>query len=116
MRNSRTNRTKFSTVVSNSALPNSAVATVGSPHTPLWLMRDHQLTTLDEQELFDHAQEYARRIDVFLIQREKSVLSKIIAIGGASLKGPLAHLPSSPFFMAVTMHSGCQSPGQPSSL
>ena len=49
-----------------------------------WLMRDRKLTTLNEDELFDHAQEYARRIDTFLIQREKSVLSKLVAIGGAS--------------------------------
>ncbi|MEN6434640.1 MAG: amidohydrolase, partial [Anaerolineaceae bacterium] len=30
------------------------------------------------------SQEYAQKIDVFLIRREKSVLSKLIAIGGAS--------------------------------
>jgi 5-methylthioadenosine/S-adenosylhomocysteine deaminase len=48
-----------------------------------WLMRDHNLTTLDESELLYQADEYARRIDTFLIQREKSVLSKLVAIGGA---------------------------------
>jgi 5-methylthioadenosine/S-adenosylhomocysteine deaminase len=49
-----------------------------------WLMRDRQLTTLDDQALILQAEEYARRIDIFLIQREKSVLSKLIAIGGAT--------------------------------
>ncbi len=49
-----------------------------------WLMRSHQLTTLQETDLYQHAQEYARHIDTFLIQREQSVLSKLIAIGGAS--------------------------------
>lgn len=49
-----------------------------------WLMRDRQLLTLNPEELIEQANEYARRIDIFLIQREKSVLSKLIAIGGAS--------------------------------
>lgn len=48
-----------------------------------WVMRDHQLLTLNEAELVYGAQEYARHIDTFLIQREQSVLSKLIAIGGA---------------------------------
>jgi 5-methylthioadenosine/S-adenosylhomocysteine deaminase len=48
-----------------------------------WLMRDHQLTTLDEENLLKQAEEYARQIDTFLIEREQSVLSKLIAIGGA---------------------------------
>jgi 5-methylthioadenosine/S-adenosylhomocysteine deaminase len=48
-----------------------------------WLMRQRQLTTLKVDELYRHAEEYARRIDTFLLQREKSVLSKLIAIGGA---------------------------------
>ena len=49
-----------------------------------WLMRDHNLTTLNEPELLAHANEYARQIDIFLIQREQSVLSKLVAIGGAT--------------------------------
>jgi 5-methylthioadenosine/S-adenosylhomocysteine deaminase len=49
-----------------------------------WVMRDRKLTSLDERELLQNAQEYARRIDYFLIEREQSVLSKLIAIGGAS--------------------------------
>ena len=49
-----------------------------------WLMRDHQLLTLNESDLITEAAEYARRIDAFLLEREHSVLSKLIAIGGAS--------------------------------
>jgi 5-methylthioadenosine/S-adenosylhomocysteine deaminase len=49
-----------------------------------WLMRDRELTTLDEEALLRNANEYARKIDTFLIQREKSLLSKLIAIGGAA--------------------------------
>lgn len=48
-----------------------------------WLMRQRQVLTLDDAELLSAAAEYARRIDAFLIQREQSVLSKLIAIGGA---------------------------------
>ena len=48
-----------------------------------WVMRDDQLTTLDEKTLLTRAEDYARRIDQFLIAREHSVLSKLIAIGGA---------------------------------
>jgi 5-methylthioadenosine/S-adenosylhomocysteine deaminase len=49
-----------------------------------WVMRDKKLANLDEADLLQKAQEYARRIDMFLIEREQSVLSKLIAIGGAS--------------------------------
>jgi 5-methylthioadenosine/S-adenosylhomocysteine deaminase len=48
-----------------------------------WLMRDKQLLTLDETDLRHRAAEYARKIDAFLVEREGSVLSKLIAIGGA---------------------------------
>jgi 5-methylthioadenosine/S-adenosylhomocysteine deaminase len=48
-----------------------------------WLMRDRQLLTLNELELLQAGQEYAGRIDTFLTQREQSLLSKLIAIGGA---------------------------------
>lgn len=48
-----------------------------------WLMRDRELLTLDEENLLQAAAEYAQRIDTFLIEREGSVLSKLIAIGGA---------------------------------
>jgi 5-methylthioadenosine/S-adenosylhomocysteine deaminase len=48
-----------------------------------WLMRTKQLLTLDEAQMVQAGQEYARKIDAFLIRREQSVLSKLIAIGGA---------------------------------
>lgn len=48
-----------------------------------WLMHERKLLTLNEAVLLKQAQEYAHRIDTFLIQREKSVLSKLVAIGGA---------------------------------
>jgi 5-methylthioadenosine/S-adenosylhomocysteine deaminase len=47
-----------------------------------WLMQDRRLTTLDEEELLKQSQEYAQKIDHFLIHREQSVLSKLVAIGG----------------------------------
>ncbi len=47
-----------------------------------WLMRNHTLLTIKEEELIKQANEYARRIDIFLIEREKSVLSKLVAIEG----------------------------------
>jgi 5-methylthioadenosine/S-adenosylhomocysteine deaminase len=49
-----------------------------------WLMRDRKLLTLNESELLAQAGDYAKRIDQFLIEREQSVLSKLIAIGGAT--------------------------------
>lgn len=49
-----------------------------------WLMRARQLLTLDENALLQAAQDYARKIDTFLMAREQSVLSKLIALGGSS--------------------------------
>jgi 5-methylthioadenosine/S-adenosylhomocysteine deaminase len=49
-----------------------------------WLMRDRRLLALDENELRSAAADVARRIDLFLINREQSVLQKLIAIGGAT--------------------------------
>lgn len=49
-----------------------------------WLMQARQLATLDEKDLLAQAEAYARRIDAFLIRREKSVLSKLIALSNAT--------------------------------
>jgi 5-methylthioadenosine/S-adenosylhomocysteine deaminase len=49
-----------------------------------WVMQDRILKTLNEADLIKQASEYARRTDQFLIEREQSVLSKLIAIGGAT--------------------------------
>ena len=48
-----------------------------------WLMRDRRLLTLQEDDLLAEAQAIARRIDTFLIAREGSILSKLIALGGS---------------------------------
>ena len=48
-----------------------------------WLMRAHNLLTLNEEELLVKAHGVARKIDAFLIAREQSVLSKLIALGGS---------------------------------
>lgn len=49
-----------------------------------WLMREHCLSYPDETQLLQQAQEYAQKIDAFLVQREKSVISKLIAIGNTT--------------------------------
>ena len=46
-----------------------------------WLMRERELLTLDEQALLDEAAVVASKIDAFLIEREESVLSKLLVIG-----------------------------------
>ncbi len=48
-----------------------------------WIMQDRKLNTINEADLLTQAEEYSRKIDIFLIQREKSLLSKLVAIGGA---------------------------------
>jgi len=48
-----------------------------------WLMREHKLLTLNEEELILQARELATKIDAFLTEREQSVLSKLIALGGS---------------------------------
>ncbi len=49
-----------------------------------WIMRDHIIDCLDEQALIDESQVVAAKIDKFITKREKSILSKLLAIGGAS--------------------------------
>lgn len=48
-----------------------------------WLMRQAVLQTIDEKPLMESAADYAKKMDVFLAAREDSVLSKLVAIGGA---------------------------------
>lgn len=50
----------------------------------VWLYRDHQLLTISEKDLLEQADNYAKLIDKFLFAREKSVLSKLIALGGST--------------------------------
>jgi len=49
-----------------------------------WLMRDRELLSVDVEALRAEAAEVARKIDHFLIEREESVLSKLLAIGGVA--------------------------------
>ncbi len=49
-----------------------------------WLMRDRKLLTVDEEALLAEADSYAHRVDTFLIKREQSVLSKLVAIESAA--------------------------------
>ncbi|MGB8252820.1 MAG: amidohydrolase family protein [Anaerolineaceae bacterium] len=49
-----------------------------------WLMRDRQLLTLDEVDLLSQAQVYAKKIDAFLLVRERSLLSKLVAISSTT--------------------------------
>jgi 5-methylthioadenosine/S-adenosylhomocysteine deaminase len=49
-----------------------------------WVLRNRALLTLNESDLIERAEEYAKRIDIFLIEREQSILSKLVAIGGAA--------------------------------
>ena len=49
-----------------------------------WLMHNRELLTLNEKELTASAQEYARKIDTFLMAREQSVFSKLVALGGSA--------------------------------
>jgi len=63
-----------------------------------WLMRDRSLLTINETDVALAAADYAKRIDVFLIKRERSILSKLVAIGGVTqeesfevqIKAPIA--------------------------
>jgi 5-methylthioadenosine/S-adenosylhomocysteine deaminase len=48
-----------------------------------WLMRNRSLLTLNEAELVAQAADVGKKIDAFLIEREQSVLSKLIALGGS---------------------------------
>ncbi|MBP7690917.1 MAG: amidohydrolase [Anaerolineales bacterium] len=71
-----------------------------------WLMREQKLLTVDERDLLLAAGDYAKRIDHFLIQREGSVLQKLIAIGGAVEEESFevqvkAHLPAAEPVLSV---------------
>ncbi len=48
-----------------------------------FLMREKELLTLNEADLMAKAQGYAEKIDAFLLEREQSLLSKLVALGGS---------------------------------
>ena len=47
-----------------------------------WLMRDRQLLTIKEAELIQQAADYALKVDAFLAEQQKDILSKLLVIGG----------------------------------
>ncbi|MBT3188596.1 MAG: amidohydrolase family protein [Anaerolineae bacterium] len=49
-----------------------------------FVMREKNLLTLDEADLMEKAQVYAEKIDAFLLEREQSLFSKLVALGGSS--------------------------------
>ena len=49
-----------------------------------WLMQARKLLTFNETDLILAANEYARKIDIFLMAREQSVFSKLVALGGSA--------------------------------
>ena len=49
-----------------------------------FVMREQELLTLDEADLMAKAQVYAEKIDTFLIEREQSLFSKLVALGGSA--------------------------------
>ena len=49
-----------------------------------WLMQKRKLLSFNEAELVAAANEYARKIDMFLMAREQSVFSKLVALGGSA--------------------------------
>ena len=51
-----------------------------------WLMRDGELLTLDVEEVVAEAQRLGQRINNFLVQRERNLLDKLVAIGGLEWK------------------------------
>ncbi|HQE91876.1 MAG TPA: amidohydrolase family protein [Anaerolineae bacterium] len=50
----------------------------------VWLMRDRCLLTVDVEALREETALLTQKIDTFLIRREESVLSKLVAIGGVA--------------------------------
>ena len=49
-----------------------------------WVMKDRKLTTLDEKALLEESKTFAAKVDSFLMEREQSLLSKLVTIGGAT--------------------------------
>jgi len=49
-----------------------------------WLMKEKIITKIDEADLIKQSRVYSLEIDKFIQKREKSVISKLIAIGGTT--------------------------------
>ncbi len=48
-----------------------------------WLLKAGELQTIETDSLLSQAKEYAQEISDFIVEREDSVVSKLVAIGGA---------------------------------
>ena len=49
-----------------------------------WLLKNRELTTIDEASLLEQSREFAAKVDKFLSEREESLMNKLVAIGGAT--------------------------------
>lgn len=49
-----------------------------------WLMQERSLSTVNEKDILAEAGELAKKVDTFFVSREESILSKLVAIGGAA--------------------------------
>jgi 5-methylthioadenosine/S-adenosylhomocysteine deaminase len=49
-----------------------------------WLMKNHELLTVDEKSLIEESRVFAGKVDKFLSEREESLMNKLVAIGGAT--------------------------------
>jgi len=75
-----------------------------------WVMRAHKLLTLNEDDLLQSAAEYAKRIDTFLMAREQSVLSKLIALGGSLEQESFEVQVKVKLADAARVHAGLENP------
>jgi 5-methylthioadenosine/S-adenosylhomocysteine deaminase len=78
-----------------------------------WLMRQRKLLTIDVEPLLQAAADFARRIDTFLIEREGSLYSRLVAIGGAEQEESYEvqiklHLDDPEPILAALPHSGLE--------
>ena len=78
-----------------------------------WLMRTGELLTVETEPLIESAAGYAKRISAFLVEREDSVVSKLVAIGGAEQEESYEvqikiHLPESYSLTEVLESSGLE--------
>jgi 5-methylthioadenosine/S-adenosylhomocysteine deaminase len=49
-----------------------------------WLLKNRELTTIDEPSLLEQGRAFAAKVDKFLSEREESLMNKLVAIGGAT--------------------------------
>ncbi len=49
-----------------------------------WVLKNRELTTIDEKSLLTQSRAFAAKVDKFLSEREESLMNKLVAIGGAT--------------------------------